>query len=189
MNDVDIAKRLRYEPDTGNLIWLDTGNQRWDSRWAGTVAGCLFQNVKCKKAYIVVKFNNSISRLAHRIAFFLMVDRWPESVDHLNGNGCDNRWVNLREASKKQNNRNRRLGDKSSTGLHGVYLRGSRYRVTVKVDGKSKGLGTFNTIFEAACRRKSFEAKNGYSCGHGEKRPSYGLAEAIQSTGLGIKVK
>lgn len=189
MNDSDISKRLRYEPDTGNLIWLETGVKRWDSRYAGSVAGCAFQGTKCKKAYIVIKFNDSKTKLAHQVAFFLMSGRWPSGVDHVNGNGCDNRWDNLREATKQQNNRNRRLGDKSSTGLHGVYLRNGRYRVTVKDGAKSKGLGTFDTVFEAACRRKSFEVLSGYSEGHGDKRSCYGLVDAIESTNLGLRIK
>lgn len=43
----------------------------------------------------------------HQLAFFLMECRWANEIDHINGDPSDNRWVNLREVTRSQNNMNK----------------------------------------------------------------------------------
>jgi hypothetical protein len=45
---------------------------------------------------------------AHQLAFLYMTGSIPIEIDHANGDRADNRWANLREATRKQNNGNRR---------------------------------------------------------------------------------
>jgi hypothetical protein len=76
-------------------------------------------------------------------------------TDHRNGNGLDNRRSNLRSATDLQNKTNRKPS--SNTGRKGVCLnRHGRFVVTIKSDGRSKYLGTFSTVEEAAqCYNKA----------------------------------
>ena len=81
---------------------------------------------------------------------FLM-DLGPgELVDHVNGNGLDNRRANLRRCTVTQNNQNRR--GKAGRGLYkGVYptLNGT-WHARIKANGVRYLLGTFSSPEEAA---------------------------------------
>jgi hypothetical protein len=75
-----------------------------------------------------------------------------QEVDHINGNGLDNRRVNLRICPHFKNARNRRLNINSSSGLKGVSfeLRLGKFRARISINGRLKHLGCFNTAQEAA---------------------------------------
>lgn len=78
---------------------------------------------------------------------------WP-LVDHRNGDGLDNRRMNLRPATRGQNNANRRVGRNNHTGYKGVsyYRRTGRWRAyTVNPDGSHRHLGYFDSPELAAC--------------------------------------
>lgn len=65
---------------------------------------------------------------------FLMDAPDGAEVDHVNGNGLDNRRENLRICSKRENARNRKSGARAkSSRFHGVTLhpRGNRWRVVI----------------------------------------------------------
>ena len=80
---------------------------------------------------------------------FLMLALPSEEIDHINGNGLDNRKANLRRCSHKENcqNNHRRL---SKYGYRGIAFNGVNYRAYIKVDGKNLHLGTAPTPEEAA---------------------------------------
>lgn len=78
---------------------------------------------------------------------------WP-IVDHVNNNSLDNRKINLRRASIKENCRNGVSLDLSS-GYKGVQLsrdtrRAKPFSAKIKVDGKYQYLGRFATAQEGA---------------------------------------
>ena len=75
-------------------------------------------------------------------------------VDHINGNGLDNRKSNLRPATMMQNNWNRRKRRGYSTSrFKGVSRakKACKWRAQIKCDGKDKYLGVFDEE-EAAAR-------------------------------------
>jgi hypothetical protein len=71
-------------------------------------------------------------------------------VDHINGNGLDNRKVNLRVCSASQNGAN--VPKVNETGFRGVYLRidGKKYIARIRLSGYKAHLGSFDTPEQAA---------------------------------------
>lgn len=72
-------------------------------------------------------------------------------VDHINGNGLDNRRINLREADASSNAKNRCRRSDNTTGFKCIDLRPSgRWRAWIFYDGRKHSLGQFETPEEAA---------------------------------------
>ena len=72
-------------------------------------------------------------------------------VDHINGNGLDNRRENLRVCTNAQNNANKPPQKNSKSGLKGVYKNGNRWRARIGHRSRNrKELGYFSTKEEAA---------------------------------------
>lgn len=73
-----------------------------------------------------------------------------EVVDHINGDGLDNRRANLRICTHAENMRNRRM-KKSTRRFKGVEPRRDRWCAAIMLDGVQRRLGGFETEVEAAC--------------------------------------
>lgn len=72
-------------------------------------------------------------------------------IDHINGNGLDNRKENLRICTSSQNGMNQNIWKKKKTSKYkGVNLLNGRWRSGIKFKGKKINLGTFGTEKEAA---------------------------------------
>ncbi len=76
-------------------------------------------------------------------------DEPPAEIDHKNGAGNDNRWVNLRPATSHQNKCNSKLRSDSKIGLKGVQSWRNRFRAYICIEGKRVGLGVFLTKEQA----------------------------------------
>ncbi len=81
---------------------------------------------------------------------FLM-DAMGRPVDHINGDGLDNRRANLRLCTPAQNAANRSVLPRSKSRVKGVSWckRDARWIAFIASEGKKKNLGRFDTI-EAA---------------------------------------
>lgn len=73
-------------------------------------------------------------------------------IDHINGNGLDNRKENLRICSRSRNMLNQR---KRTVGIYKVPS--GRYRVRITYNFKTINIGTYDTIEEALEARKAKE--------------------------------
>jgi AP2 domain len=84
-------------------------------------------------------------------------------VDHIDGDGLNNRRSNLRLASLNDQAHNKRLQMNNTTGFKGVFHQRKRFFARIRINSKAIFLGTFNTALEAA--RAYNEAAKKY---HGE---------------------
>lgn len=99
--------------------------------------------------------------LMHRVVLERILGRPlkpDEKVDHLNGNGIDNRRNNLRLADLSQNaantkkrNKNNK-GEKPSSMFKGVYFNKSKkkWSAQISIEGKRTNLGYFESEIDAA---------------------------------------
>lgn len=107
--------------------------------------------------------------LVHRVIWFMQTGYWPDQVDHLNHDRSDNRWVNLREVSSRENQLNMTGRRKNnSTGVLGVRkLPSGKFNATIMVNRKQISLGTYETLEEAAAARKVADKTYGFHVNHG----------------------
>jgi hypothetical protein len=80
---------------------------------------------------------------AHRFAFLYMTGSIPEEIDHIDGDGGNNIWSNLRVATKSQNVMNRPNWGKFPKGISQRRV-SDGYRVRVQAHGNQ----VFDETFE-----------------------------------------
>lgn len=139
-----LRKLFDYDPLTGVLRWRQTMGRR---AAAGAVAGHLDEAT----GYWRVKVYGT-KYYAHRLIWCWVRGETPELIDHRNGDRTDNRWANLRAASKSQNSANAGLSRRNSSGYKGVCFRPARgkFIATIRVAGTLRHLGYFASAAEAS---------------------------------------
>ena len=143
---------LSYDPKTGVFTWLERTDvpKECNTRYAGKEAGCKEKNKHI--SYIQIRINRKPYR-AHRLAWLYMTGSFPEpglQIDHIDGNGLNNRFDNLRVVTNRQNTSNSRVYKNNQLGIRGVDKFAGKYRATIQKDGKGLHLGYFDTPEEAS---------------------------------------
>jgi len=153
---------LSYDPDTG--VFTNLVNRRPKAK-AGEEAGCVTSN-----GYRIIKIAGVIN-CAHRLVFLYMDGEFPpEQVDHINGNRSDNRRLNLRKVSNRENQRNKSAHPRNTSGFTGVFLHksASKWVAAIKVDYKTIHLGFFTEKSDAIAARQAANIKYGFHPNHGK---------------------
>ncbi len=128
---------LSYDPATGVFRWRAGRKGVPASR--GGIAGGL-----CHGRLVICVLG--IRYEASRLAWLYMTGRPPEAeVDHRDVDCLNNRWANLRAATRSQNNANRKTPPNTIVGLKGVQKRRKKWVAKIKAGGVQKYLGTFDT--------------------------------------------
>ena len=124
----------------------------WNARYAGTAAGWHTE----KDGYLVVRLNGVLYK-AHRVIFKIVTGEDPSAdLDHKDRNPSDNRWDQLRPATRQQNNWNTRLRSDNTTGFCGIRRqRNGKYQARIWSNGACRYFGGFPTPEEAAAARKT----------------------------------
>ena len=136
-----LMQHLTYDPLTGEFQRIKASGTKKPGSRVGVING----------RYIQINFGGYRDR-AHRLAWLFVHGYMPKEIDHINGNGLDNRLSNLREVTHQQNLHNHiRPPRHNSTGFMGVsFFKGTnRFSSYIQVDGKKKHLGYFDTPHEA----------------------------------------
>lgn len=153
----ELRKLLRYEAATGRLFWRQrtvdmfaAGGQDakracaiWNKRFAGKEA-FIYTN---DAGYKIGSIYNRRHR-AHRVIWALVTGKWPlAEIDHINCNPSDNRIVNIREATKAQNQRNQGIRKSNSSGYKGVswHKQTGKWRALIWMNRKRTSLGLHDT--------------------------------------------
>lgn len=126
-----LCELLHYDPDFGEFR---NRVQRSSRGRVGAVVGRVD-----RWGHRLIRID-SVDYSAHRLAWFYMTGGWPPQgaeIDHRNRVGSDNRWHNLRIATRSQNMGNRPAG--------GFYRLRGRY--VSRIAGR--WLGTFASQAEA----------------------------------------
>ena len=131
-----------YNPDTGDL----TRRSRKQNVFVEGVVG-----TPNNYGHLVVGAMGK-TYLAHRIAWLIVTGEWPAiGIDHVNGCSRDNRWCNLRLATKSQNAMNRGVQSNNASGLKGVswHKASKKWQAHISVNGRGKYLGLYEKASEA----------------------------------------
>lgn len=131
---------LGYDPETGLFRWKLKISKKVV---VGEIAGT---EIPGRHRYISI---DSKRYKAHRLAWLYMTGEWPpRDLDHENTHKGDNRWENLRKASRSQNMAN--AGHRNNaTRLKGAYPCRKRFAAKITKDWKQIHIGVFDTAEEA----------------------------------------
>jgi hypothetical protein len=155
---VDWNQYFAYDQETGRLTWKvkrpgpktavgkEAGSVKHDGRYRSVV-------LSHKRYY------------THRIIWELMAGPIPAGmcIDHIDGDGLNNRWANLRLTTLSGNQRNRRVGKNNRTGTPGVNHHKNGFAVTCG----GKYIGHFPDLATAVAARKAAEPDHDYHPNHG----------------------
>jgi hypothetical protein len=152
-----------YDPDTGALVWRERplshfknahGMNIFNAKNAGNRAGKISRG-RVTYIDVAITYRGHQFRFgAHRVAFAMKQGRWPSEgleIDHLDGDGTNNRAANLREATRLVNAQNFHRKGLPASGFLGVAKkRDGRWYAMIRSGGRYQNLGTYPTPEEAS---------------------------------------
>lgn len=108
---------------------------------------------------------------AHHLVWLIERGVWAVELDHINGLRSDNRIENLREVSRQENMRNKRLTQGSASGVMGVVWNKAlkKWRAVITVSRKNIYLGYFDDLESAVKAREEANRKYGFHENHGKE--------------------
>jgi hypothetical protein len=133
----ELKELLHYDPNTGIFTWKVDKAKNVKK---GNIAGR-----KKINSYIQIQINKKLY-FAHRLAWLYVHGEMPENyIDHVNGIKSDNKILNLRKATPQENQFNRKLNKKSTSGIKGItwHKTNKRWNAVLNVNNKNIHLGSF----------------------------------------------
>lgn len=141
----ELRDLVSYDPETGAFRWR---SDRYCGRNLNRKMACAGDAVGSINAlgYHIVRFGKK-DYSAHRLAWLYVHGKWPQELDHVNGDRSDNRIANLRECTSSQNKANQKIRSDSTSGLKGVFKQAgcNSWYSRIRKNGKLVYLGSFPT--------------------------------------------
>jgi len=137
-----LKQLVSYNPSTGVFSWIKPRQGVVLSRPCGRINTHGYREIGIDR----------VSYRANRLAFLYMTGSMPDcDIDHVNRIKDDNRWENLRMATRSQNAANSALKKSNTSGFKGVVWEPDRkkWRVQIRIAGKKKNLGRFDSFDDA----------------------------------------
>lgn len=137
-----LRELLHYNPETGVFTWRVAGK---GIPFIGAIAGGINRRGYWRIGVDLHRY------MANVLAWLYMTGEWPtDDVDHKNGVRHDNRWDNLRPATRAVNNQNqRRARVDNKAGSLGVSPNRKKWAASITLDGSKTHLGSYATREEA----------------------------------------
>ena len=177
MINIELAKEfVCYDGEHGVFTWntrcrrhfdSDRAFNVWNSRFAGNSVGC--EVMSNGKPYMYTRIL-SAKVMLHNLAWVIYYGSVPSQLDHVDGDGTNNKIHNLREFSQAENNKNTKKRKDNKSGVTGVSLckATSKWKAYINDNKKRVWLGVFNNINDAKAARIKAEVELGYHENHGK---------------------
>jgi len=156
-----------------NEFMTDRSHSATNSNFEGKLAGSIVSSKHSVTKYrqVVVK---GCTEKCHRIIWEMHHGKIAKGmiIDHVDGNGLNNKIENLRLVNASDSARNSPLPKHSSTGVIGVGWHGAakKWQARIYENGKRIDLGRFENINDAIKARKQAEIEIGYHPNHGRSQ-------------------
>jgi hypothetical protein len=142
-----LKELLSYDPETGVFTWrVRRGGKATVGAKAGNIETCNKKSGK-NTTYIRILIDGKKYK-AHSLVYLYTKGYLPKEIDHIDTNGINNRLLNLRECTRSNNEWNKGIMSRNSTGVKGVCMSRNRFRAQITCEGKRLGKN-FLTIEEA----------------------------------------
>ena len=143
----ELKERIEYNPETGKFVVIK--DTKTGKRREGLLAG--WTNMR---GYREIKIQGKCY-IASRLAFLYMTGEFPKfEVDHINRIRSDDRWCNLRDASKELQMLNRGEHKRSQKLPKNIHFYRKYFIVSATRNGKRHYLGAYFTLDEAIKNKK-----------------------------------
>lgn len=148
---------VQYDPKTGAITWRARPAEMfrtvaswkmWNTRFSGKPAFASSHPDGYRSGEIFGR-----AYLAHRVAWAVETGAWPaHDIDHRDGQRSNNRFLNLRNATRAENSRNRQSHANSTSGYLGVsrHSASGKWAAQITASGKKEHIGLFASEVDAA---------------------------------------
>lgn len=158
-----ILNIVEYNKNLGTLTWKKpTGNRAKVGMRVGNI--CRFHGNEYLQARIQKE-----NFLIHRLIWFIEKGEWPKhQIDHIDGNGLNNKIQNLRDVPVSEQSKNLSRRETNTSGVTGVTWNKNirKWVAQISVNNEAKYLGKFDLFEDAVKIRKEAEKKYGFHANH-----------------------